>query len=101
MTFIVIFMMLWERPFSWTVSILFSRHFLIEQKHIRGQSEALGTYMYIQVNTKEQILFLRGGGDFVVLKLQPVNLKRFLAVTNRYQHGQVYLTTKGRYDSRE
>ena len=32
---------------------------------------------------------------FVVLNLQPVNLKRFLAVTNRYQHGQVYLTTKG------
>ena len=36
-----------------------------------------------------------GSKNFVVLKLQPVNLKRFLAVTNRYQHGQVYLTTKG------
>ena len=42
---------------------------------------------------------LGGSKDFVVLKLQPVNQKRFLAVTNTYQHGQVYLTTKGQYDS--
>ena len=48
-----------------------------------------------------------GGGregwskNFVVLKLQPVNLKRFLAVTNRYQHGQGYLTTKEQFDSWE
>ena len=42
-----------------------------------------------------------GSKDFVVLKLQPVNLKRFLAVANRYQHGQVHLTTKGQFDSWE
>ena len=48
-----------------------------------------------------------GGGregwskNFVVLKLQPVNPKRFLAVTNRYQHGQGYLTTKEQFDSWE
>ena len=44
----------------------------------------------------------RGGSkNFVVLKLQPVNLKRFLAVKNRYQDGQVHLTTKGQFDSWE
>ena len=55
--------------------------------------------MVFTYNTYVQLIPKRK--NFVVLKLQPVNLKRFLAVTNRYQHGQVYLTTKGQFDSWE
>ena len=55
MKFIVIFMMLWERPFSWTLSITFSSLLLIKQKHIRVFENL---YNYVEVNAKEKILFL-------------------------------------------